>query len=54
MTTTGWLMLIVSNIFVLALCVFCFAKVLSMSPATTEDTLQGPNTIDTKDTQNAD
>jgi hypothetical protein len=53
MTPTGWAIMIVSVGGVLALTGFCLYRVLTLPPEGTEH-LQGPLTIDTGDTEDAD
>jgi hypothetical protein len=54
MTPAGWTIMIVSVGSVLALTVFCLYRVLTLPPNVAEEHLQGPLTIDTGDTENAD
>lgn len=53
MTPAGWAILIVSVSSVLALTVFCFARILTL-PATVDEHLKAPLDIDTGDTIDAD
>ena len=53
MTTGGWLVMLLSVSSVLALVSFCLYRVLSLPPVE-EEYLEGPLTIDTGDTQDAD
>lgn len=53
MNAGGWTMLIVSVSAVLTLVTYCVTKVLSLPPADVEE-IEGPLTIDTGDTEDAD
>ena len=54
MTPAGWAIMIVSVGSVLALTGFCLYRVLTLPPHVTEEHLNGPLVIDTRDTKNAD
>jgi len=54
MEPAGWAIMIVSVGGVLLLAGFCLYRVLTLPPQVVEDHLQGPLTIDTRDTENAD
>lgn len=53
MTYAGWIVMIISVGFVLALVSFCLWRVLTLPPLE-EQNLKGPLKIDTRDTSDAD
>lgn len=53
MTTEGWLVMILSVGSVLTLVSYCLYRVLTL-PAVDMEDIEGPLTIDTGDTQDAD
>jgi hypothetical protein len=54
MTPAGWAIMFVSVGSVLSLVGFCLYRVLTLPANVAEERLQGPLTIDTGDTENAD
>ena len=53
MNNQGWIVMIVSVGSVLALVTYCLSRVLSL-PAVEMEDIEGPLTIDTGDTEDAD
>lgn len=53
MTVAAWIMMVLSTSSVLALVSFCLYKVLTLPPVEME-AIEGPLTIDTGDTEDAD
>jgi hypothetical protein len=54
MEPAGWTIMIVSVSSVLLLTGYCFYRVLTLPAPDAEERLQGPLTIDTGDTEDAD
>jgi hypothetical protein len=53
MTTAGWIIMIVSNVGVIAAAAWCLYRVLTLPPVEAES-LHAPPAIDTHDTTDAD